>query len=582
MFCTAAPRGPVGACASNAHGYSESPRKTRNKSRTQKLLDGNVFHSTPRTTPLRTEFHPRRAGPKIDPVASTTTSLPPSSVAQIPPNPLVLWHLLSLDAPTVACLWTWFLAHTAGLALPPTSIVAMFVAVWILYAADRLLDARPLGSGALGTRPLEGRPVLGGLPPDSRRPNTDTSQPHTHRLEARHLFHHRHRPGYLGGILVAALTLSSLAPRLLPSALHLYLVEGALLVAWFLVLHATPFARPLPKEFVVGIFFAAAAFIPTVARRPELRLALAPSALLFAALCTLNGLFIHAWEALQRCAARKPSHPPLRRTPLAADRPHRTARRHTRTPGTTHPERHPDRLLSSRPPAARPAHHPPPLQPNYPPSRRGLRPPDSAYPPPRPKPPAVRSALPAMTSTSLPDFDRLARPYRLLEYLTFGPALQRTRLRFLPELTTCRRALILGDGDGRFTAALLAANPHLHARAVDLSPAMLRLLTRRAHAAHPTAAARLHTQAADALTLNLPPHQAYDLIATHFFLDCFTQPDLDRLCARLHPHLAPDAVWLLSDFHIPAGPLRLPARLLIRSLYLAFRVAHGPAHYAPP
>lgn len=172
----------------------------------------------------------------------------------------------------------------------------MFVAVWILYAADRLLDARPLGSGALGTRPLEGRPVLGGLPPDSRRPNTDTSQPHTHRLEARHLFHHRHRPGYLGGILVAALTLSSLAPRLLPSALHLYLVEGALLVAWFLVLHATPFARPLPKEFVVGIFFAAAAFIPTVARRPELRLALAPSALLFAALCTLNGLFIHAWE----------------------------------------------------------------------------------------------------------------------------------------------------------------------------------------------------------------------------------------------------------------------------------------------
>lgn len=185
-----------------------------------------------------------------------------------------------------------------------------------------------------------------------------------------------------------------------------------------------------------------------------------------------------------------------------------------------------------------------------------------------------------MSRTPPPNFNLVARPYRLVEYLTFGPALERARLLFLPQLVAHHRALILGDGDGRFCAALLAASPRLHADAVDLSPAMLRLLTHRVHAAHPTGAARLRTCAADALDLDLPLDllldRPYDLIATHFFLDCFSQADLDRLCARLGPHLAPGTAWVLSDFRVPpAGPLRLPARILVRALYFAFRILTG-------
>ena len=59
-------------------------------------------------------------------------------------GPLVLWHLLSLDAPTVAALWTWFIARANHIRLPLASPVAMALAVWMLYAADRLLDARLL------------------------------------------------------------------------------------------------------------------------------------------------------------------------------------------------------------------------------------------------------------------------------------------------------------------------------------------------------------------------------------------------------------------------------------------------------
>jgi hypothetical protein len=195
-------------------------------------------------------------------------------------NPIALWHLLSLDAPTVAALWTWFVARACHLALPLEAPFSMALAVWILYAADRILDARRIGE-----------------------PSSE--------LEARHFFHHRHRRAFLTGISIAAVALASLLPRLDPAAIKLYLVEGGCLVAWFIIVHASRGAHRLPKEIAVGLFFAAAIFIPTVARDAALRLVLLPSAILFAALCSFNCLFIYAWEHERPLNARLP-HPTTR------------------------------------------------------------------------------------------------------------------------------------------------------------------------------------------------------------------------------------------------------------------------------
>jgi len=180
-----------------------------------------------------------------------------------------------------------------------------------------------------------------------------------------------------------------------------------------------------------------------------------------------------------------------------------------------------------------------------------------------------------------PNFNPIARPYRWLEYLTLGRALERCRLHFLPLLLDQKQALVLGDGDGRFLAALLAANPHLHVDAVDTSATMLHLLTQRCAADAP----RLHTHHTSAL--DFTPTGPYDLVVTHFFLDCLSQPQLESLIARIAPALASGALWLISDFRIPRGPMRLPARILVRSLYLAFRIltglrtTHLPAHKTP-
>jgi hypothetical protein len=98
---------------------------------------------------------------------------------------------------------------------------------------------------------------------------------------------------------------------------------------------------------------------------------------------------------------------------------------------------------------------------------------------------------------------------------------------------------------------------------------MLHRLRTRCEKTAPHAATRLRTLHASALGLTPPP--ATDLIVSHFFLDCLTQPELHRLAHHLAGHTAPGTLWLLSDFALPRSrALRPFAALYIRSLYLAF------------
>jgi hypothetical protein len=170
------------------------------------------------------------------------------------------WHLLSLDAPCVAVLWMYFFARVDRVVLHWTTPAAMFLAVWILYAADRLLDAAA-GKGA---------------------------------LEARHRFHQRHARLFLGCILVAAAALLPLIAVLPRAQFRLDLALGGLLLVWFGMIHLLRWERQ-PKEFAVGLFFATAVCVPEFAARPLLPLLLPAAA--FALLCILNCLWIAAWEA---------------------------------------------------------------------------------------------------------------------------------------------------------------------------------------------------------------------------------------------------------------------------------------------
>ncbi|MGC1784399.1 MAG: class I SAM-dependent methyltransferase [Acidobacteriaceae bacterium] len=181
-----------------------------------------------------------------------------------------------------------------------------------------------------------------------------------------------------------------------------------------------------------------------------------------------------------------------------------------------------------------------------------------------------RSASSTVSQDAPANFDALAGIYRWMEYLSFGPMLERCRFYFLPRCVNARHALILGDGDGRFTARFLATNRTAQADAVDASAAMLSALHWRARGADPQAETRLRTAHAD-LRRWTPSGDDYDLVVSHFFLDCLTEDELDALIARTLPHLTDDATWLISEFAVPDGRVRgALARLLIRFLYFAF------------
>ena len=139
----------------------------------------------------------------------------------------------------------------------------------------------------------------------------------------------------------------------------------------------------------------------------------------------------------------------------------------------------------------------------------------------------------------LANFDSVARVYRWAEYVCLGRALERCRYCFLDRLGGCKRAVVLGDGDGRFTARLLAVNATVEVDAVDSSGAMLELMRRRC-GENP----RLRTHLADALTYEV--EGAPDLVVAHFFFDCFGQAEVDGLVGRIAEAASPGGG--LGDF----------------------------------
>jgi hypothetical protein len=184
------------------------------------------------------------------------------------------WHLLSLDAPTVAALWCWAFGRAARLRLAPWLPAALALGTWLFYVADRLLDARISSTVA---------------------------------LQERHRFHDRHRRWFLGVAVPVSLVLVLLVFRMPDSLIAAYWFLGALSLLYLGLVHlpartSGKSLRYFPKEFVVALLFAAASALPAwdEARRRAMGmprhhplLLLCP---LFASLCWLNCVAIEHWE----------------------------------------------------------------------------------------------------------------------------------------------------------------------------------------------------------------------------------------------------------------------------------------------
>jgi ubiquinone/menaquinone biosynthesis C-methylase UbiE len=170
-------------------------------------------------------------------------------------------------------------------------------------------------------------------------------------------------------------------------------------------------------------------------------------------------------------------------------------------------------------------------------------------------------------------FGRLARVYRWMEYFSFGLYLQQCRMLRIAEMTACHRALVYGDGDGRFLAELVRSAGGMRIAAVDASSEMLRQATKRLRS---EARARLVQADALACEVSAFPEAAFDLVVSHFFLDCFDEEELSTLLVCVNAAVGEGAVWVISDFAIPQRPVaRQLGRLVVNGLYLAFGLLTG-------
>jgi len=196
------------------------------------------------------------------------------------PAPLRLWHLTSLDAPTVALVWSLSFAWAARVHLPRWIPVLLALGTWAVYVGDRLLDARSaLRSGNLSP------------------------------LRERHFFHWLHRRALVPLACTAAILAAAIVFSLMPPAIrerNSVLAFAAL--AYFSGVHL-PRARPKTlallrsKELVVGILFTAGCALPVFVRLNAVTnsaIAFSPFLILvtfFAALAWLNCSAIDRWES---------------------------------------------------------------------------------------------------------------------------------------------------------------------------------------------------------------------------------------------------------------------------------------------
>jgi len=175
----------------------------------------------------------------------------------------VFWHLLSLDAPTVAVLWAWAFACAVRVRAAPAALAVLGLGTWLIYVADRLLDSRA------------------NAPRDA--------------LRERHRFHAQHRRAFLltSGFAGAAL-LWLIVRDLAPAARRENAVIFGVFLVYFVFVHLI--GSRFPRSLAVGLVFAAACAVPAWSRATAIPITWILSVALFAALCWLNCAAIHVWE----------------------------------------------------------------------------------------------------------------------------------------------------------------------------------------------------------------------------------------------------------------------------------------------
>jgi ubiquinone/menaquinone biosynthesis C-methylase UbiE len=171
-------------------------------------------------------------------------------------------------------------------------------------------------------------------------------------------------------------------------------------------------------------------------------------------------------------------------------------------------------------------------------------------------------------------FDILAPHYHWMERFLAQGKLQRCRLHGLEAALGAERLLLVGEGHGRFLELLGSQEYSGSVTCVDASAGMLEVAMRKAWQSGLTEGQVDFVQA-DVLEWE-PPEESFDFVATHFFLDCFDEVELERVVRKLGRAIETGGSWHVADFSCPdKGWRRLRAEVILWVMYMFFRPVTG-------
>jgi tRNA (cmo5U34)-methyltransferase len=144
-------------------------------------------------------------------------------------------------------------------------------------------------------------------------------------------------------------------------------------------------------------------------------------------------------------------------------------------------------------------------------------------------------------STPLNQFDRIAIWYDRLAKLVFGKAIRSAQICFLHRLPHQGNVLILGGGTGWILDEIYSLRSELQVWYIEASGEMINLARKKNRVSR---VYFIHGTEND-----IPANIKHDVIITNFYLDLFTEQDLDKIITRIVSSMNPEAIWLASDFY---------------------------------
>ena len=167
------------------------------------------------------------------------------------------------------------------------------------------------------------------------------------------------------------------------------------------------------------------------------------------------------------------------------------------------------------------------------------------------------------------NYDNIARVYDLTSRLVFGKAIIQAQVCMLGYIPPNSSILIVGGGTGWILESLSELYPQgLAIDYVEVSAQMITLSKKRNYKDNKVNF--IHQPIEEFNTA-----RQYDVIITPFIFDNFSADKIELIFTKLDDRLKNNGLWLYADFVYDRSQSKLWQKLLLKIMYLFFRITCG-------